>query len=49
MLLRDSKQSQEDNDDEDETDSLQNLLLGNSFGGAELDKCGPQHAQRRRK
>ena len=32
--------------DEDETDSVQNLLLGDSGGGAELDKREPQHAQR---
>lgn len=44
VFLRESEWSRED-DDEDKTDSVQNLLLGDSGVGAELDKRGPQHAQ----
>lgn len=47
MRLRESEPSRED-DDEDKTDSVQNLLPGDSGVGAELDKRGPQHAQRGR-
>lgn len=47
MLLR--KRAEPRDYDEDETDSVQDLLLGDSGGGAELDKRGPQHAQRGRK
>lgn len=34
---------------EDEADTVQYLLPGDSGGGAELDKRGPQHAQGGRK
>lgn len=47
MLLR--KRAEPRDTDEDEKDSVQDLLLGDSGGGAELDKRGPQHAQRGRK
>lgn len=32
-------------DDEDEMDSVENFLLGDSSGGAQLDTCGPQRTQ----
>lgn len=47
MPLR--KRAEPRDNDEDETDSVPNLLLGDSGGGAQLDKRGPQHTQRGRK
>lgn len=46
ILLPQKEQQESKDDDEDETDSVENFLLGDSSGGAQLDTCGPQRTQR---